>query len=49
MVAVLYTGVLALVAAAGWALRRWTRGFEDYHEREYQDPPIFDPRGPGPF
>lgn len=49
MVYVLFFGVLALVAGAAWALRRWTKGFEDYHQREFEDPPIFDPRGPGTF
>jgi hypothetical protein len=38
----LWFGSLAVVIVLGWALRRWTKGFEDYHEREHQDPPIFD-------
>lgn len=35
-------GTIALVAALGWVLRRWTKDFEDYHEREFEDPPVFD-------
>ena len=38
----LFFGTIALILMGGWLIRRYTRSYEDYHEREHQDPPVFD-------
>jgi hypothetical protein len=38
----LWIGSIALAAYLGWRLRRYQQDIDDYEQREYRDPPIFD-------
>jgi hypothetical protein len=42
--AFLFFGTVVAVILGGWLLRRWSGSVDDYYERDYQDPPIFDAR-----
>ena len=35
-------GSLIVIAALTWWVRRWQQDIDDYEERQYRDPPIFD-------
>ena len=38
---------LVIILVAGWLIRRYQRDIDDYEEREYRDPPVFQwPDGP---
>jgi hypothetical protein len=38
---------LVVVLVAGWAIRRHQKDIDDYEEREYREPPVFQrPEGP---
>ncbi|MBU1225767.1 MAG: hypothetical protein KJ698_00960 [Actinobacteria bacterium] len=43
--ALLFFGTLVVVIVGTWLLRRRSRTVDDYYERDYQDPPIFDAGG----
>ncbi len=38
---ILAVGVVAVSVFARWAYRRWNE-VDSFHEREHQDPPVFD-------
>jgi hypothetical protein len=41
----LFFGSLGAVAVISWWLKRWQDPIDEYEQREYQDPPIFDAGG----
>ena len=38
----IYFGTFLVIVIGGWLLRRRSRSVDDYYDREYKDPPVFD-------